>query len=359
MASPEDKEALLQENAALKAKLDDYKKLEEDLIAKRVFEKARGYLTTWITLGGIVLTLAGFVGYQSVIGYFQELGRKKIEAFSEEQIKTIVETSINIRVDQGVDRAMPQISERVFQRVTQRSEPLTGPSSTTSATLPTPAPPNKPSIDWTADMAAPLNSGTEGSIVGHTLAATLEFYVFKSTGAHIAISARDIYNETRAKAGTLPTDSGAVIGEALEFLKNPGAVEERAWPYRPGEYAKPPPPSLANEKRYKIADIKKIVTLEEIKNALQSGPVITGVQAYESLWSEAVATTGVIPMPKPKERQDVGLSFSVVGYDDAKRLLKFQHSWGTEWGDRGYGYLPYDYFRAQSYDSWAFRYAGN
>ena len=72
-----------------------------------------------------------------------------------------------------------------------------------------------------------------------------------------------------------------------------------------------------------------------MKNALQSGPVITGVQAYESLWSEAVATTGVIPMPKPKERQDVSLSVSVVGYDDAKKLLKFQHSWGTEWGDHG------------------------
>jgi papain like protease len=360
MSSPEDKEALLQENAALKAKLDDYKKLEEDLIAKRVFEKARGYLTAWITLGGILLTLAGFVGYKSVIGYFQELGRKKIEAYSEEQIKTIFETSINVRVDQGVDRAMPQISERVFQRVTQRSEPLTGPGSTNSATLPTPAPPNKPSIDWTPDMAAPRNSGTEGSIVGHTLAATLEFYVFHSSKkTHVAISARDIYNETRAKAGTLDTDSGVVIAEALEFLKNTGAVEERAWPYRSGDYKIPPPPSLANEKRYKIADIKKIVTLEELKNALQSGPVITGVQAYESLWSEAVATTGVISMPKPKERRDVGLSFSVVGYDDAKKLLKFQHSWGTEWGDRGYGYLPYDYFREQSYDCFAFHYADN
>jgi hypothetical protein len=359
MSSPEDKEALLQENAALKAKLDDYKKLEEDLIAKRVFEKARGYLTTWITLGGVLLTLAGFVGYKSVIGYFQELGRKKIEAYSEEQIKTIFETSINIRVEQGVERAMPQISERVFQRVNQSSDPLTGPGSTTSSTLPSPAPPNKPSIDWTPDMAGPRNSGTEGSIVGHTLAATLEFYVFKSTGSHIAISARAIYNEVRLKAGTLSTDSGAVIPDAVEFLKNPGAVEERAWPYRAGEYAKPPPPSLTTEKRYKIGDVRKIVTLEEMKNALQSGPVITGFQAYESLWSEAVATTGVISMPKPKERRDVGLSISVVGYDDAKKLLKFQHSWGTEWGDHGYGYLPYDYFREHSYDSWAFRYAGN
>jgi hypothetical protein len=72
-----DLESLVQENAALKAKLADYKGLEEDLMAKRVFDKARGYLTTWITLGGIILTLAGFVGYHTVVSYFTNLAEKK------------------------------------------------------------------------------------------------------------------------------------------------------------------------------------------------------------------------------------------------------------------------------------------
>lgn len=44
-----------------------------------------------------------------------------------------------------------------------------------------------------------------------------------------------------------------------------------------------------------------------------------------------------------------------VGYDDAKKIknkqcnktttgaLLIRNSWGTGWGDQGYGWLPYDY----------------
>ncbi|HLG96380.1 MAG TPA: hypothetical protein VKX49_08720 [Bryobacteraceae bacterium] len=30
-------------------------------------------------------------------------------------------------------------------------------------------------------------------------------------------------------------------------------------------------------------------------------------------------------------------------YDDAKQLFTFRNSWGSSWGDQGYGYLPYAY----------------
>jgi C1A family cysteine protease len=44
-----------------------------------------------------------------------------------------------------------------------------------------------------------------------------------------------------------------------------------------------------------------------------------------------------------------------VGYDDAKKIrntnnnkettgaLVIRNSWGKEWGDKGYGWMPYDY----------------
>jgi hypothetical protein len=356
MSTPEDQVPLLQENAALKTKLEDYKRLEEDLIAKRVFEKARGYLITWITFGGIALTVAGYVGYQSVIGYFKEVGKKKIDAFSEEQIKTIVATSINIRVDQGVDRAMPEISERVYKRVTQRSEPLSGFEPAASSPLPT-AQPEKSLVDWTADMAPPRNSGAEGSVVGLALAATLEFYVFKTTGSHVAISARDIYNEVRANRQALSVDGGAFIKDGIEFLEITGVVEERAWPYRSGEYNLPPPPNLAAAKRYRITEAKRLVTLVDMRRALNSGPAIAGIAVYDS--TLLTPTGGIVHMPRPKEQVIGGHAICIVGYDDTKKLLKFQNSWGASWGDHGYGYLPYDYFREQSSDCWTFRYAGD
>ena len=33
----------------------------------------------------------------------------------------------------------------------------------------------------------------------------------------------------------------------------------------------------------------------------------------------------------------------LIGWDDTKKSFKFINSWGTQWGDNGYGYLPYDY----------------
>ena len=34
----------------------------------------------------------------------------------------------------------------------------------------------------------------------------------------------------------------------------------------------------------------------------------------------------------------------IVGYDDAKKALKIANSWGTNWGENGYGWVDYDFF---------------
>jgi C1A family cysteine protease len=95
-----------------------------------------------------------------------------------------------------------------------------------------------------------------------------------------------------------------------------------------------------------------------MKRALNSGPAVAGLTVYQSFTAESVAATGIIQMPKAKESVVGGHAVCFVGYDDKKKILKFLNSWGAAWGDHGYGYLPYDYFREQSSDCWTFRYAG-
>jgi C1A family cysteine protease len=46
-----------------------------------------------------------------------------------------------------------------------------------------------------------------------------------------------------------------------------------------------------------------------------------------------------------------------VGYDHLKRQVIFRNSWGQAWGDRGYGYLPYQFLMSAtlSWDFWTMR----
>jgi hypothetical protein len=37
----------------------------------------------------------------------------------------------------------------------------------------------------------------------------------------------------------------------------------------------------------------------------------------------------------------------------SKKLFKFINSWTESWGDKGYGYLPYDYIARNSVDVWS------
>ena len=48
-------------------------------------------------------------------------------------------------------------------------------------------------------------------------------------------------------------------------------------------------------------------------------------------------------MPKKTDSQIGGHCIILVSWDDSMRLFGIQNSWGEEWGDKGFGYMSYDY----------------
>ena len=90
-----------------------------------------------------------------------------------------------------------------------------------------------------------------------------------------------------------------------------------------------------------------------------------GFTVYNSI-SQA-ATTGKIPFPIKADKIAGGHAVAAVGYDDnlkikntgpgakeTKGALSIKNSWGTKWGDKGYGWLPYDYvLRELAVDWWS------
>ena len=76
---------------------------------------------------------------------------------------------------------------------------------------------------------------------------------------------------------------------------------------------------------------------------------------YESFESDLSMKTGNIPLPKKNERCFGGHCILLMGYDDNLRQFKFQNSWGTNVGVKGYFTLPYEYILNPnlSNDFWA------
>jgi len=89
--SPTPTPDLVAENERLRSELGEYQELEEELMARRVFDKAKGQLTLWITVGGIIIFLSGLVGIKSLIDYAKGLADAKIKEISVDQVELALE----------------------------------------------------------------------------------------------------------------------------------------------------------------------------------------------------------------------------------------------------------------------------
>jgi len=95
-------------------------------------------------------------------------------------------------------------------------------------------------------------------------------------------------------------------------------------------------------------------TLDIIKPFLAAGmPLVFGFAAPES-----ISKASDIPYRPHYDTLAGGLAVVAVGYDDrhlraSKGALLIRNSWGADWGEAGYGWLPYAYLTEQwAVDCW-------
>ena len=96
------------------------------------------------------------------------------------------------------------------------------------------------------------------------------------------------------------------------------------------------------------------------KNPAKQGHANTYSDLDESVTKTDDSHDGFIRFPKEKERIEGGHAIVLVGYDDnddrygGDGSFIIRNSWGTSWGNEGYGRLPYDYvLRGLADDFWA------
>jgi C1A family cysteine protease len=216
------------------------------------------------------------------------------------------------------------------------------------------------SVDLRPGCSPVEDQGDIGACVSNALAGALEFMEKRTAIAPFRnLSRLFIYYNARAIDGTVKVDCGTSIRTALKGLSSLGVCGEPVWPYVPRKFAKKPcSQSYADALNLIVKTYHAISTMDEMKACLADGwPFAFGFSVYESFESDAVASTGIVPMPQPNERMIGGHAVLAVGYDDARGAMLIRNSWGPDFGIGGYFWLPYAFFTkpGMSSDFWTVR----
>jgi C1A family cysteine protease len=202
-------------------------------------------------------------------------------------------------------------------------------------------------------MPAVYDQGQLGSCTANSIGAILEFNELNQAEADAATPSRlFIYYNERAMEGTVEQDSGAEIRDGIKSVAQLGAPPETTWPYVITKFARKPPKRAysAALKHQAIRYARVAQTEMGIQNVLAAGyPISFGFTVYESFESN-VGSDGIVPMPEPDETVLGGHAVVAVGYKQIKRQLYFEcrNSWGPDWGDDGYFWLPASYVTSHS-----------
>jgi C1A family cysteine protease len=206
------------------------------------------------------------------------------------------------------------------------------------------------------------DQGTLGSCTAQAGVGMVEYFERKAFGKHIDASRLFLYKVTR-NILRLRGDTGAYLRSTMGALTLFGVPPEEFWEYNISQFDREPPAfcyAFAGNYqaiRYVRLDkpgITKEALLHSVKDNLSKGiPSMFGFTVYESI--EQASANGNIPFPCSTERVLGGHAVMAVGYDDnlkiknntcgeeTKGAIIIRNSWGTSWGNQGYGYLPYQY----------------
>lgn len=189
------------------------------------------------------------------------------------------------------------------------------------------------------------DQGELGSCTAHALTGALEYLEFDQREPVDILSRLFIYYNERVIEGTVDQDAGATLRDGIKTLAQFGVCEESDWPYDPNAVTnQPPPPCYAAGLAHQVSSYEALSTVDDMRSCLASGfPFVAGISVYESFESDAVAASGIAPMPLATETLIGGHAVCCVGYDDATQMFLCRNSWGYSWGQAGYFWIPYAY----------------
>jgi C1A family cysteine protease len=218
-----------------------------------------------------------------------------------------------------------------------------------------------PKKDLRSGCPPVYDQGQLGSCTANAISGAIQFDQKKQGVTTFLPSRLFIYYNERDMEGSVNSDAGAQIRDGVKSVATLGACPEPEWPYDINKFAnKPTPKCYKDATKCEAVGYQRLdsTNLNQLKGCIASGfPFVFGFTVYDAFESAAVAKTGVLNMPGPKEKVQGGHAVLAVGYDDASQRFTVRNSWGKDWGMKGYFTIPYAYLTTTNLadDFWTIR----
>lgn len=224
-----------------------------------------------------------------------------------------------------------------------------------------------PLVDLRSNWGQMLDQGNLGSCVSNSVTYQLRYILRKNQNQAVDMSRLFIYYNGRLNSGyPIAEDTGLTMRQGFISVQNSGAAPETEWPYDIAKFATKAPASV-----YTLASANKTIgyysvaqDLSQLRKCLKDGFLISfGIALFDSFMSATVARTGQVPVPQRGEQRIGGHAMTIVGYDHDRSVFIVANSWGDDWGDNGFCYIPYSMIldRNNTGDFWSvqtYSYAG-
>jgi C1A family cysteine protease len=203
------------------------------------------------------------------------------------------------------------------------------------------------------------DQGNLGSCTGNAIAGAFEFEHIAEGLGDFKPSRLFIYYNERVIEHTVKKDAGAIIRDGFKVIgkgdKGVGVCSEDLWPYITSKFACKPSKKCFSEALKDLAI--EYSALEnnpaQLKGCLADGhPFVFGFTVYSNFMN--IGSDGIMPLSEGSI--EGGHAVMCVGYDDSRQVYIIRNSWGMDWGDKGYFYMPYEYMHGNlCSDFWTIR----
>lgn len=211
------------------------------------------------------------------------------------------------------------------------------------------------SADLRGSFTSIKSQGQVGACASFAFTSVYE-YILNKNGklTESDLSERFLYYNTRKRMGAIDKDSGSNMYDAGKALEEEGLCSEDLCKYVndfEGHLEAPSAQAYADGLTRRVAEIKNVTIKEQdIKSALVEGyPVIVSLHLHESF--NNIGSDGFVKRPDDADPVVGWHAMVIVGFSDKDKVFIVRNSWGTDFGDKGYCYIPYSYVLDTSLNS--------